>query len=117
MTKPLDLAKVREGDQLLHRARALDPDVRMPTLDDLQQITGKRPSGRPRGPEPTITMTVRVTESLRERLDRYLDALYTREGIHASRSAMLGHALTFFLDAKDKERQQQNERHGSAHHQ
>jgi hypothetical protein len=60
-----------------------------------------RPPGRPRAEIETEVIAVRLARALRERLDRYLDLLEVREGMKASRSALVGHALTFFLDAKD----------------
>jgi hypothetical protein len=102
MKKPIDLAKMREGDELLRRAKALDPQVRMPTLDDLQEMTGKRSAGRPKGPEPTTTITIRLPESLKERLDRHLDRLETQTGIKANRGAIARHALKRYLEEQDR---------------
>jgi hypothetical protein len=101
----IDLEKVREGDRHLARARELNPNVRMPTLDDLQEITGTRPPGRPRGPEPTVSIAVRVPESLKDRLDRHLDRLETQTGLKANRATICRHALQVYLDAQDQEGQ------------
>jgi len=101
MKKPIDLAKVREGDALLRRAKKLDPNVRMPTLDDLQDITGKHSAGRPKGAEPTCTITIRIPESLRQRLDRYLDRLESQTGLKATRVEICRHALKRHLDAQE----------------
>ena len=62
-----------------------------------------RPPGRPKGDVATEVIAVRVPIPLRERLDRYLDRLAVREGVNASRSAMIGHALEFFLNHKEQE--------------
>ncbi len=67
-SKAIDMQKVREGDELLRRAREINPDVRMPDMDELQEITKKGP-GRPKGAEETVTIAIRIPVSLRERLD------------------------------------------------
>lgn len=97
----IDLEKVQEGDRHLARARELNPHVRMPTMEDLQEMTGTRPPGRPRGPEPTVSIAVRVPESLRDRLDRHLDRLETQTGLNATRAEICRHALKLYLDAQD----------------
>jgi len=53
--------------------------------------------GRPKGDESTCVLAVRVPIALREELDRYLDALETRIGLKASRTAIIRHALRRFL--------------------
>jgi Arc/MetJ-type ribon-helix-helix transcriptional regulator len=63
------------------------------------------PAGRPKSDIETEVIAVRASVELRERLDAYLDYLFTREGIRASRSAMIEHALRIFLDAKEQERE------------
>ena len=103
MKKPVNLAKVREGDALVRRARELDPDVRMPTMEDLHAMTGKRSTGRPKGPEPTSTITLRLPDSLKARLDRHLDRLETQTGIKANRGAITRHALKRYLDEQERE--------------
>ena len=40
------MQKVREGDELLRRARELNPDVRMPDMDELKEITKKKQADR-----------------------------------------------------------------------
>jgi hypothetical protein len=104
MKKPIDLAKVQESDQVLARAKAINPNVRMPEMDELAEITEKRRAGRPKGPEATTTITIRLPESLRERLDRHLDRLETQTGIKANRGEIARHALQRFLDAQEKGR-------------
>ena len=56
--------------------------------------------GRPRGDEPTCVLAVRVPVTLREDLDRYLDALETRIGFKASRNEIIRHAVRLFLEAQ-----------------
>jgi len=60
-----------------------------------------RKAGRPKGPEETITIAIRIPVSLRERLDRHLDRLETRHGIKSNRGAMCRHALVKLLDAEE----------------
>ena len=98
--KAIDMQKVREGDELLRRAREINPDVRMPDMDELKEITKKK-AGRPKGPEETITITVRIPVSLRERLDKHLDRLELRMGLKANRSSICRHALERYLDEQD----------------
>ncbi len=97
----IDMQKVREGDELLRRAREIDPNVRMPDMDELQEITKKGP-GRPKGPEETTTITIRIPISLRERLDRHLDRLEVRHGIKANRASICRHALKLYLDEQEE---------------
>jgi hypothetical protein len=68
------LTKIREGDELLREARRLNPHVRLPTLSDLERILlmGKpteKKTGRPQGVEPTVTIALRVPESMCHPLD------------------------------------------------
>ncbi len=98
--KPIDMQKVREGDELLRRAREINPDVRMPDMDELQEIAKKR-AGRPKGPEETVTIAIRIPVSLRERLDRHLDRLELRHGLKANRASICRHALARYLDEQD----------------
>ncbi len=98
--KAIDMDKVREGDELLRRARELNPDVRMPDMDELQEIAKKGP-GRPKGPEETVTIAIRIPVSLRERLDRHLDRLEVRHGIKSNRASMCRHALVRYLNEGD----------------
>jgi len=99
--KAIDMQKVREGDELLRRAREINPDVRMPDMEELQEIAKKGP-GRPKGPEETVTIAIRIPVSLRERLDRHLDRLEVRHGIKSNRASMCRHALTRYLDEQGK---------------
>jgi hypothetical protein len=55
------------------------------------------PQGRPKREEPTCVLAVRVPVTLRDALDRYLDALETRVGLKASRNEIIRHALRLFL--------------------
>jgi len=57
----------------------------------------QRKGGRPKG-DRTRVIAVRISETLRERLDAHLDKLETRHGLKSSRSAMLSHALKKYLD-------------------
>ncbi len=98
--KAIDMDKVREADELLRRARELDPNVRMPDMGELEEITKKRP-GRPKGPEETTTITLRIPVPLRERLDLHLDRLEIRHGLKANRASICRHALTRYLDAQE----------------
>jgi hypothetical protein len=59
--------------------------------------------GRPPGDEPTCVLAVRVPVALREELDRSLDALETRLGLKASRTAIIRHALRVLLAAQQEE--------------
>ncbi len=95
------MEKVREGDELLRRARELNPDVRMPDMDELQEIAKKGP-GRPKGPEETVTIAIRIPVSLRERLDKHLDRLEQRHGLKANRASICRHALVRYLDEQEK---------------
>ncbi len=97
----IDMQKVREGDELLRRAREIDPNVRMPDMEELKEITRKGP-GRPKGPEETTTITIRIPVSLRERLDRHLDRLEVRHGIKANRASICRHTLKLYLDEQKK---------------
>ena len=47
----------------------------------------------PKELKETITITVRIPVSLRERLDRHLDRLEVRHGIKADRASICRHAL------------------------
>ncbi len=58
-------------------------------------------TGRPKGPEETITIAIRIPISLRERLDRHLDRLEVRHGIKANRGSICRHALIKLLDAEE----------------
>ena len=95
------MQKVREGDELLRRARELNSDVRMPDMDELQEIAKKGP-GRPKGLEETVTIAIRIPVSLRERLDKHLDRLETRMGLKANRASICRHALARYLDEQEK---------------
>jgi hypothetical protein len=59
--------------------------------------------GRPKGDEPTCVLAVRVPVTLREELDRYLDALETRIGLKASRNEIIRHAVRRFLEDQQGE--------------
>ena len=56
------------------------------------------PRGRPRNEEETCVLSVRLPVTLRDELDRYLDRLEIRQGIKASRTDMIRHALRRFLE-------------------
>ena len=99
-SRHVDMQKVREGDELLRRARELNPNVRMPDMDELKEKTKKK-AGRPKGPEETITITVRIPISLRERLDKHLDRLEVRMGLKANRASICRHALVRYLDEQE----------------
>ncbi len=60
----------------------------------------RKSPGRPKGPEPTITIAIRIPVSLRERLDLYLDRLETRHGLKANRGSICRHALIRLLDSE-----------------
>ena len=64
-------------------------------------MTDTRHAGRPPGPEPTSTITVRLPDSLNARLDRHLDLLEIQTGIKANRGTIARHALKVYLDAQD----------------
>jgi hypothetical protein len=98
---PLDLEKIREGDRLLRRARALNPNVRLPSMADLKKITRK--VGRPQGDEDTCVVAIRIPVALRDRLDRYLDRLETQHGLKGTRAAVSRRALEKFLDEQDQD--------------
>ncbi len=69
-------------------------------MDELQEITKKR-AGRPKGPEETVSIAVRIPVSLRERLDRHLDRFETRMGLKANRASICRHALARYLDEQE----------------
>ena len=104
MSRRVNLNKIRDADAALRRARALNPHVRMPTMDELHQITRRRPGRSKRDDEPTGTMTIRLPQSLLARLDRHVDQLETRIGLKASRTAIARHALQRYLDAQEDSR-------------
>jgi hypothetical protein len=55
--------------------------------------------GRPKGEDSTV-VNLRLSVSLLQRLDRYLDKLETETGLHPNRGMVLRHALKVFLEAK-----------------
>jgi len=59
-------------------------------------------AGRPKSDVETTVVAVRIPVDLRERLDRHLDIMEIKHGVKSSRSAMMSHALRFFLDAQDE---------------
>jgi hypothetical protein len=99
------LTKIREGDELLREARRLNPHVRLPTLSDLERILlmGKpteKKTGRPQGVEPTVTIALRVPESMCHQLDAYVERLEAQTGLKASRTAVCRHALRLYLEGQ-----------------
>jgi len=60
------------------------------------------PRGRPKHDESTCILAVRVPVALRDRLDRYLDALETRMDLKANRNTIIRHALRLFLEAQEQ---------------
>ena len=54
--KAIDMQKVREGDELLRRAKEINPDVRMPDMDELKEITKKK-AGRPKRQAVAIALS------------------------------------------------------------
>jgi hypothetical protein len=101
MKKPVDLQKVRQIDREKEQFFQDNPGVRRPTEEDLQEQLGGRKAGRPKGPEPTTLIAVRIPQSLVERLDRHLDRLETRHGIKTNRASITRHALKLFLDQEE----------------
>jgi metal-responsive CopG/Arc/MetJ family transcriptional regulator len=59
----------------------------------------KRRVGRPKGEAATV-VNVRISVSLVERLDRYLDKVETDTGLTTNRGTILRHALKVFLESK-----------------
>ncbi len=59
----------------------------------------QRRVGRPKGEVSTV-VNIRLSVSLVQRLDRYLDKLETETGLHTNHGMILRHALTVFLEAK-----------------
>jgi hypothetical protein len=55
--------------------------------------------GRSKGEDSTV-VNLRLSVSLLQRLDRYLDKLETETGLHTHRGMVLRHALKVFLEAK-----------------
>jgi hypothetical protein len=55
--------------------------------------------GRPTGEDSTV-VNLRLSVSLLQRLDRYLDKLETETGLPTNRGMALRHALKVFLKAK-----------------
>ena len=69
-------------------------------MDESQEIVKKGP-GRPKGPEETVSIAIRIPISLRERLDHHLDRLEMRHGLKANRASICRHALARYLDEQD----------------
>lgn len=63
----------------------------------------RKSPGRPKGDELSMSITVRIPESLCSRLDRYLDRLESRHGLKANRGSVARRALERFLDDVDAE--------------
>jgi hypothetical protein len=57
----------------------------------------KRPVGRPQM-EPTTVINLRITDTLLERFNRYLDLTEGRTGKKLNRSIIMRDVLTNFLD-------------------
>jgi hypothetical protein len=58
--------------------------------------------GRPKSEVETCVLAVRIPVALRDELDRYRDALETRLGLTAKRTAIIRHALRLFLKAQEQ---------------
>ena len=54
--------------------------------------------GQPKGEDSTV-VNLRLSVSLLQRLDRYLDKLETATGLHTNRGMVLRHALKVVLGA------------------
>lgn len=101
--QPIDLAKIREGDTLMREARRLDPHVRLPSHCDLERIlpvpkSTEKPTGRPRTAEPTITIALRITETMAAELDAHVGRLERQTGMKATRTDIARHALRLYLE-------------------
>jgi len=101
--KLLSLTRIREGDTLLRLAQQLDAHVRLPSLPDLERIllmaksTEKTP-GRPQGTEPTVSIALRIPESMCHQLDAHVEQLEAQTGLKASRTEVCRHALRLYLE-------------------
>lgn len=63
------------------------------------------PVGRPKSDVETKVVAVRISTTLWERLDRYVDlATHRGEGAKASINSVVSYAIQFFLDAKESEK-------------
>lgn len=99
----ISLTKIREGDELLRAARRLDPHVRIPSLFDLERMlpvpkTKDKTTGRPRGAEPTVTIALRIPETMCDQLDAHVERLEAQTGLKASRTEVCRHALRLYLE-------------------
>jgi hypothetical protein len=65
-----------------------------------QDITAKKPVGRPRG-DPSTIVNVRLPFTLLARLDRYLDRLEVQTGLKANRGMIARRALERFLETHE----------------
>lgn len=71
-------------------------------MDAERTLPGRR-AGRPKSDnEPTGTITIRLPQSLLNRLDRHLDRLETRIGLKASRTEITRHALKRYLESQEE---------------
>jgi hypothetical protein len=71
-------------------------------MDTGHTLSGRR-AGRPkREDEPTGTITIRLPQSLLNRLDRHLDRLETRIGLKATRTEITRHALKLYLESQEE---------------
>jgi hypothetical protein len=65
-----------------------------------------RAVGRPKADVETVVVAVRISTELRDRLDHYIDLATRRgEGTTASKNSVIGYAIKYFLDAKEKDKQ------------
>ena len=104
-SKLISLTKIREGDRLFRQAQRLDDQVRIPSLFALERIlsmakpTEKRP-GRPQGVEPTVSIALRIPESMCHQLDAHVERLEAETGLKASRTEVCRHALRLYLEGQ-----------------
>lgn len=105
MSRMIDLVRIREADELMREARRVNPHVRLPSLSDLERIlsmpktktTGKTP-GRPQGAEPTVSIALRIPESMCHILDAHVERLEAQTGLKATRTEVCRHALRLYLE-------------------
>jgi hypothetical protein len=58
----------------------------------------EKKTGRPQGVEPTVTIALRIPESMCHVLDQYVENLEAETGLKATRTAIVRRALTLYLE-------------------
>ena len=104
--KPINLMQIRQADELMREAIRLNPHVRIPTLSDLERMLPmaktkeKIPGtpGRPPGAEPTVSIALRIPQSMCNELDAQVERLEAQTGLKASRTSICRRALQLYLE-------------------